>query len=45
MAWSCRLRSSATQLRSIEIKRVITAGTIDGILIAIGGREETESRQ
>jgi hypothetical protein len=45
MAWSSRLRSSAAQLRRTEIQRVITARTIDRILIVIDGREETESRQ
>ena len=37
MAWSCRLRNRATQLRTIEIQRMTTARIIDAILLAIVG--------
>jgi hypothetical protein len=45
MACSSRVRKKAAQLRRIDIPRVVTARIIEGILIAMAGREETESGQ
>jgi hypothetical protein len=45
MAWFCRLRNRAAELRRIEIPRERSARIIGAILVELNPRKESESEE